>query len=118
MTKNGELVHVSLTITPIRDGSGGIIGSSEIARNITQKKQMERQLQQSQKLEAIGQLTDGIAHDFNNLLGVMMGNMDLLERMVGRERGGDEAAAACAKGRGSGRRSHAAAAGVLSATWI
>jgi PAS domain S-box-containing protein len=88
MTKNGELVHVSLTITPIRDGSGGIIGSSEIARNITEKKQMERQLQQIQKLEAIGQLTDGIAHDFNNLLGVMMGNMDLLERMVA----GNEAA--------------------------
>jgi PAS domain S-box-containing protein len=88
ITKNGELVHISLTITPIRDGSGAITGSSEIARNITEKKQMERQLQQIQKLEAIGQLTDGIAHDFNNLLGVMMGNMDLLERMVA----GNEAA--------------------------
>jgi PAS domain S-box-containing protein len=88
MTKNGELVHVSLTITPIRDGSGAITGASEIARNITEIKQMERQLQQSQKLEAIGQLTDGIAHDFNNLLGVMMGNMDLLERIVA----GNEAA--------------------------
>ncbi len=82
VTKNGEPVFVSLTITPIRDGSGAITGASEIARNITQQKQLERQLQQSQKLEAIGQLTDGIAHDFNNLLGVMMGNMDLLERIV------------------------------------
>ncbi|HEY1805957.1 MAG TPA: MHYT domain-containing protein [Terracidiphilus sp.] len=82
-TKTGELVNVSLTITPIRDGGGAITGASEIARNITQQKQMERQLQQSQKLEAIGQLTDGIAHDFNNLLGVMTGNLDLLERIVG-----------------------------------
>ena len=88
MTKSGDLVNVSLTITPIRDSSGSITGASEIARNITQQKQMERQLQQSQKLEAIGQLTDGIAHDFNNLLGVMTGNMDLLERIVG----GNEAA--------------------------
>jgi PAS domain S-box-containing protein len=82
LTRKGEPMQVSLTITPIRDGSGAITGASEIARNITQQKQMERQLQQSQKLEAIGQLTNGIAHDFNNLLGVMMGNMDLLERIV------------------------------------
>jgi PAS domain S-box-containing protein len=88
MTKNGELVHVSLTVTPIRDGSGAITGASEIARNITQQKQMERQLQLSQKLEAIGQLTGRIAHDFNNLLGVMVGNLDLLERIVA----GNEAA--------------------------
>jgi PAS domain S-box-containing protein len=84
--KNGEIVNVSLTISPIRDAKGRITGASKIARNITQKKHMERQLQQSQKMEAIGQLTGGIAHDFNNLLAVMVGNLDLLERLlVGNE---------------------------------
>ena len=80
--KNGEIVNVSLTISPIRDAKGRITGASKIARNITEKKQLERQLQQSQKMEAIGQLTGGIAHDFNNLLAVMVGNLDLLERLV------------------------------------
>ncbi len=80
--KSGEIVNVSLTISPIRDAKGRITGASKIARNITEKKQMERQLQQSQKMEAIGQLTGGIAHDFNNLLAVMVGNLDLLERQV------------------------------------
>jgi PAS domain S-box-containing protein len=80
--KNGGLVHVSLTISPIRDAKGKIIGASKIVRNITGRKQMERQLQQSQKMEAIGQLTGGIAHDFNNLLGVIVGNLDLLERLI------------------------------------
>jgi PAS domain S-box-containing protein len=80
--KDGTLVQVSLTISPIKDSNGKIIGASKIARNITEKKQMERQLQQSQKMEAIGQLTGGIAHDFNNLLAVVSGNLELLERLV------------------------------------
>jgi PAS domain S-box-containing protein len=80
--KDGTFVQVSLTISPIRDANGRITGASKIARNITEKKRMERQLQQSQKMEAIGQLTGGIAHDFNNLLGVIFGNIDLLEPQV------------------------------------
>ena len=103
--KNGELVNVSLTISPIKDAKGNVIGASKIARNITEKKQMERQLQQSQKMEAIGQLTGGIAHDFNNLLGVMVGNLDLLERLVA---GNEAALNGCRlrKRRHTGRRSH------------
>ncbi len=80
--KDGKLIHVSLSISPIRDGWGRVVGASKIARDITEKKQMERQLQQSQKMEAVGQLTGGIAHDFNNLLGVVIGNLDLLETLV------------------------------------
>jgi PAS domain S-box-containing protein len=81
--KDGAHITVSLTISPICDADGNVVGASEIARDITEKKKMEHQLLQSQKMDAIGQLTGGIAHDFNNLLGVVIGNLDLLERHVG-----------------------------------
>jgi signal transduction histidine kinase/ActR/RegA family two-component response regulator len=77
--KDGVLIEVSLTISPIRDANGKIVGASKIVRDISEKKLMERQLHQSQKMDAIGQLTGGVAHDFNNLLGIILGNLDLLE---------------------------------------
>ena len=80
--KDGHLINVSLSISPIRDANNVIVGASKIARDITERMQLERQLHQSQKMEAIGQLTGGIAHDFNNLLGIVLGNLDLLERMI------------------------------------
>jgi PAS domain S-box-containing protein len=80
--KDGELIHVSLMISPIRDANGKVVGASKIARDITERKRMERQLQQGQKMDALGQLTGGIAHDFNNLLAIILGNLDLLEGQV------------------------------------
>lgn len=80
--KDGSIIDVSLTISPIKNAGGKVIGASKIARDITEKRRTESQLQQSQKLEAIGQLTGGVAHDFNNLLGVILGNLDLLERRI------------------------------------
>jgi PAS domain S-box-containing protein len=80
--KSGQFIHVSLSISPIRDSHGSVVGASKIARNITDRKNLENQLHQSQKMEAIGQLTGGIAHDFNNLLGIVIGNLDLLERQI------------------------------------
>ncbi|HEX2492175.1 MAG TPA: PAS domain-containing protein, partial [Steroidobacter sp.] len=58
------------------------IGFFVIVYDLTEQKRLEARLLQAQKMEAIGQLTGGIAHDFNNLLGVVIGNLQLLERNV------------------------------------
>lgn len=76
-TKNGALIDVSLTISPIRDKSGLIIGASHVARNVTGRKQLEEQLRHTQKLESLGVLAGGVAHDFNNLLTGILGNASL-----------------------------------------
>jgi len=88
--KNGKLINVSLLISPILDANNRVVGASKIARDVTEKELLERQLHQSQKMEAIGQLTGGIAHDFNNLLGIVVGNLDLLERMTHSDPTGDK----------------------------
>ena len=71
--KDGSPVDISVSTAPLRDVSGGIIGVVALAADITQRKQLEQQLRQAQKLEAIGGLAGGIAHDFNNLLTVIVG---------------------------------------------
>ena len=55
-----------------------------VTHDVTERKLAERQLNQAQKMEAVGQLTGGIAHDFNNLLAVIMGNAELLEDKLGQ----------------------------------
>lgn len=54
-----------------------------VLTNLTERKQSEKQLQHAQKMEVIGRLTGGIAHDFNNLLGIILGNLQLLQRRIG-----------------------------------
>ncbi|HTU00730.1 MAG TPA: PAS domain S-box protein, partial [Candidatus Sulfotelmatobacter sp.] len=77
LRRDGRLVDVSLTISPIRGPHGRILGASTIARDITERKRLEAQIRQAQKMEAIGTLAGGIAHDFNNLLSAMMGYAEM-----------------------------------------
>src|SRR5208283_1527849 len=78
VTKDGRRLNVSITVSPIRDAEGKIVGASTIARDITAQKRAEDQLRQSQKMEAVGRLAGGIAHDFNNILGIITACSELL----------------------------------------
>jgi len=81
VTKDGRQLHVSLSISPIKDANGYVVGASKIARDITERKLAEKALAEAQKMEAIGQLAGGVAHDFNNLLSVISGHSELLARL-------------------------------------
>jgi signal transduction histidine kinase len=72
--KNGELFWELASIAPVQQG-GTITNFVSVKEDITERKQVEEQLRQAQKMEAVGQLTGGIAHDFNNLLAIIIGNL-------------------------------------------
>lgn len=82
VTKDKRKLHVSISVSPIRDENGKIVGASTIARNVTLQKKTEDQLRQSQKMEAVGRLAGGVAHDFNNLLGIVTACTELLRSRV------------------------------------
>ncbi len=74
--KDGSSVSLHLSVGEFRLRSDGSRHFTGILRDISEARKVAHQLQQVQKLDAIGQLTGGIAHDFNNLLGVVIGNLD------------------------------------------
>ncbi len=76
--KNGEIFVTEKVITPLRDGEGRITHFISNDRDITDRRRMENQLQQAQKMDAIGLLAGGVAHDFNNLLMVISSYAELM----------------------------------------
>jgi two-component system CheB/CheR fusion protein len=81
--KDGEMLELELAVSEARIGNERVfIGTM---RDISERKRLDVHLHQSQKMEAIGQLTGGVAHDFNNLLATILGNAELLEDRLGTD---------------------------------
>ncbi len=76
--KDGSLLQIESAISPIRDSRGMIVNYVMVGHDVTREVQLEDQLRQSHKMEAIGRLAGGIAHDFNNLLTAIIGNAELV----------------------------------------
>lgn len=79
LRKDGSLIEVSVTISPIKDSSGNVKGASKIARDISDRRRMEELLVQSEKLAATGRMAAAIAHEINNPLEALI-NLIFLAR--------------------------------------
>jgi PAS domain S-box-containing protein len=87
--KDGTRFWSHVVIDPIRGDDGNLLGFAKITRDITERKQAQETLDharevlfQSQKMDAVGQLTGGVAHDFNNLLMAILGSLELLKKRM------------------------------------
>jgi PAS domain S-box-containing protein len=89
--KDGSTFWANVIINPIRNDEGTLLGYTKVTRDITERReaqatlrQTQERLVQAQKMEGIGQLTGGVAHDFNNLLTIIVGNLEYVQRNLGR----------------------------------
>jgi len=81
-SKSGQLLNVSLSVSPIRDKHGRFVGASKIMRDISTRKRIEQALLQAEKIAATGRMAATIAHEINNPLEAMMNLMYLLRPMI------------------------------------
>lgn len=78
MHKSGRRIHVSITVSPIRDAAGRVIGAAKIARDITERVNTEQALRRTEKLAATGQLAASIAHEINNPMQALANLLSLI----------------------------------------
>jgi PAS domain S-box-containing protein len=91
--KDGTRFWASVLIDPIYDETGKFIGFAKVTRDLTERRHAQERLERAreqmleiQRMESIGQLTGGVAHDFNNLLTIIMGNLEVAQRLMSREK--------------------------------
>jgi PAS domain S-box-containing protein len=87
LAKDGRLVDVSLTISPIKDERGRVIGASKILRDVSSRKRMEQSLLQAEKIAATGRMAATIAHEINNPLEAVMNLLYLLRTKIADDEG-------------------------------
>ena len=81
-TKSGQLLDVSITVSPIKDWHGRVIGASKILRDVSARKRLEHALLQAEKIAATGRMAATIAHEINNPLEAVMNLLYLIRPMI------------------------------------
>jgi PAS domain S-box-containing protein len=80
--RDGRWIECRASLARLRDAEGRVTGTLAILHDVSERKRLEAQLRQAQKMEAVGRLAGGVAHDFNNLLAVIMGHGDLMRSVL------------------------------------
>jgi PAS domain S-box-containing protein len=80
--KDGRRIEVSVTVSPIQDRAGRVVGASSIARDITEQRELEAVRREQDTLRSVASLAAGVAHEINNALSILLAHLELLARDV------------------------------------